>query len=31
MGIKDIKVLATVFEGTFNIVKTNNLKEKNHL
>ena len=28
MGIKDIKVLATVFEGTFNIVKSNNLKGK---
>jgi hypothetical protein len=26
MKIKDIKVLATVFEGDFNIVKSNNLK-----
>jgi len=26
MDIKDIKVLATVFEGDFNIVKSNNLK-----
>jgi hypothetical protein len=26
MKIKDIKVLATIFEGNFNIVKSNNLK-----
>ena len=26
--IKDIKVLATVFKGNFNIVKSNNLKTK---
>ena len=26
MEIKDIKVLATVFEGNFNIIKSNNLK-----
>ena len=26
--IKDIKVLATVFKGDFNIIKTNNLKTK---
>jgi hypothetical protein len=28
MAIKDIKVLATIFEGKFNIVKSNNLKGK---
>ncbi|NRB82884.1 MAG: amidohydrolase [Winogradskyella sp.] len=28
MKIKDIKVLATVFEGNFNIIKSNNLKTK---
>jgi hypothetical protein len=27
MKIKDIKVLATVFEGRFNIIKSNNLKK----
>jgi len=26
MNIKDIKVLATYYEGRFNIVKANNLK-----
>ena len=26
MEIKNIRVLATVFEGNFNIVKSNNLK-----
>jgi predicted amidohydrolase YtcJ len=26
--IKDLKVLATIYEGNFNIVKTNNLKAK---
>ena len=28
MEIKDLKVLATVFEGDFNIIKSNNLKGK---
>ena len=28
MKIKDIKVLATIFEGDFNIIKSNNLKGK---
>ena len=28
MKIKDLKVLATVFEGNFNIIKSNNLKGK---
>lgn len=28
MAIKEIKVLATIFEGKFNIVKSNNLKGK---
>lgn len=28
MKIKDIKVLATIFEGDFNIIKSNNLKTK---
>jgi len=28
MEIKDIKVLATIFEGRFNVIKSNNLKGK---
>ena len=28
MEIKDIKVLATIFEGRFNIIKSNNLRAR---